>query len=118
MRFLADESVDFPIVTRLRQDGHDVVAVVDLVPGISDEVVLEMAAAERRILVTADRDFGELVFRRSLLSEGVVLVRLAGLSPERKATTVSETISRHGQELDGVFAVVSPGLFRIRRPSP
>ena len=63
MRLLADEGVDAAIVARLRFDGYDVVYVAELSPGITDDAVLELANAEERILMTADKDFGELVFR-------------------------------------------------------
>jgi hypothetical protein len=63
VKLLADEGVDAAIVTRLRSDGHDVVYVAELSPGITDEAVLELANANERILVTTDKDFGELVFR-------------------------------------------------------
>jgi hypothetical protein len=56
-----------------------------------------------------------MVFRQRLISQGVVLVRLAGLSPASKADTVSLALREHGPELSEAFSVVSPGLFRIRR---
>lgn len=54
-------------------------------PGISDDIVLELANSEGVLLLTADKDFGELVFRLRRVSSGVVLVRLAGLSPIKKS---------------------------------
>lgn len=64
MNLLIDESVDRQVVEKLRLEGHDVVYVSDLDPGISDDVVLSTANKMRALLVTADKDFGELVFRR------------------------------------------------------
>ena len=64
MNFLADESVDQPIVERLRHDGHGVLAVVEMEPSISDETVLKRANQQLSLLLTADKDFGELVFRQ------------------------------------------------------
>ena len=61
MRFLADENVSRQVVERLRADGHDVIAVTQSGQGVSDKHVVEMANAEGRILITEDRDFGELV---------------------------------------------------------
>ena len=60
MRFLADESCDFRVVRALRAAGHDVVAVMEVMPGASDEAVIALAVGERRIFVTEDRDFGQL----------------------------------------------------------
>ncbi len=68
------------------------------------------------LLVTADRDFGELVFRLGRIHAGVVLIRLAGLSSEAKAETVSRVFATRRDELLSVFSVISPGRVRIRRP--
>jgi hypothetical protein len=77
MRFLADESMPGPAVAALRAHGHDVLWVRESKPGASDAVVLELAQRDRRVLVTADTDFGELAFHSGLPAEcGVVLVRL------------------------------------------
>jgi predicted nuclease of predicted toxin-antitoxin system len=84
VKLLADEGVDSAIVTRLRSDGHDVVYVAELSPGITDEAVLELANADERIPMTADKDFGELVFRLRRVAFGILLVRLPGL-PSQKA---------------------------------
>ena len=104
MNLLIDESVDRQIVDRLRQDGHNVVYVSDLDPGISDDAVLSIANNSRALLVTADKDFGELV----------LLIRLAGLSKESKADLVADALRGHSDELPGAFSVLSPGMIRIR----
>ena len=85
MKLLADESVDRQIVHRLREDGYTVQYVAETEPGIPDEVVLGLAKQDADVLVTADKDFGELVFRRRLLASGILLGRPAGQSPARKA---------------------------------
>jgi predicted nuclease of predicted toxin-antitoxin system len=63
MNILADESVDRQIVERLRQDGHEVLYIAEMEPSIEDDLVLERANERSALLVTADKDFGELVFR-------------------------------------------------------
>ena len=85
MNFLVDEGVDAPIVYALREEGHDVLYIAELDPGIDDEVILEQARREERILVTLDKDFGELVYRLKKIHAGVILVRLHGLKPTTKA---------------------------------
>ena len=117
MKLLADESVDRGIVDRLRSDAHSVQYVAELDPGIDDEAVLDRANRSGALLVTADRDFGELVFRLGRIHAGVVLIRLAGLSPEAKAETVSRVFDTRTDELLSAFSVVSPGRVRIRRPA-
>ena len=116
MKLLADEGVDAAIVALVREDGHDVVYVAELSPGITDEAVLELANGDERVLLTVDKDFGELVYRLRKVAYGVLLVRLPGLAPAHKANAVLESIREHGSEMPGAFTVVSPGLVRIRPP--
>ncbi len=114
MNLLADESVDGPIVEQLRQDGHDVLYVAEMEPSIPDEVVLQRANEHHALLVTEDKDFGELIYRQGLVHLGVILVRLAGLSPPTKARFVSTVIIERAAEMPSAFSVISPGLVRIR----
>lgn len=86
MRFLADENVEQPIVGSLRQAGHAVTYVCELAPGASDERVLELAQRESRVLLTNDKDFGEMAYRRRCLSAGAVLLRLSSQDGLRKAS--------------------------------
>ena len=115
MNLLADEGVDRQIVDRLREDGHDVLYVAEVMPGISDDAVLDAANEANALLLTADKDFGELVFRQGRFTMGIVLIRLAGLSPIGKAKTVSSVIREHAAELRRAFTVITPGAVRIRR---
>lgn len=64
MTFLADEGVDRQIVERLRQDGYEVLYVAEMSPGIMDEIVLMQSRTAASVLITSDKDFGELVFRQ------------------------------------------------------
>ncbi len=115
MNLVADEGVDGHIVARLRQDGHDVLYIAEMEPSISDDIVLSHANARGALLLTEDKDFGELVFRQGLVHTGIVLIRLAGLSSEMKAAMVSTVCRDRVAELSDAFSVISPGLVRIRR---
>lgn len=115
MNLLADEGVERQIVERLRQDGHAVAYIAELEPGIDDDVILGRANAAQALLITADKDFGELVFRQRLIHAGVILVRLAGLLPDMKARVVAEVMRSRGAELLDSFSVISPGNVRIRK---
>ena len=117
MNLLADESLDRGIVDRLRQGGHKVVYVAELAPSTPDDEVLRLANDHGALLVTADKDFGELIYRYARVHAGVVLVRLAGLANDAKADIVSEVFLSRGAELIGAFSVISPGIVRIRRAS-
>ena len=114
MNFVADESVDRQIVDKLREDGHSVINVADLDPGIPDDDVLRLANEKSAILITADKDFGELVFRQALATHGVLLIRFAGLSQSRKAEILSSVIRKRASEISNAFSVVTPGTIRIR----
>jgi predicted nuclease of predicted toxin-antitoxin system len=102
-------------VDRLRQDDHAVRYIAEMEPVISDDIALDLANREADVLLTADKDSGELVFRQRRVGSGILLVRLAGLSPVRKAEIVASAVNQHGGELPGAFAVITPGSFRIRR---
>jgi predicted nuclease of predicted toxin-antitoxin system len=115
MNFMADENVDRQIVERLRQDGHDVLYVAEMEPGISDDEVLKRANDSQSLLLTVDKDFGELVYRLRKLHNGVVLIRLGDLSPNKKAEIVSHAISQNQSSLENSFSVISPGQLRIRQ---
>jgi len=114
--FLADESIDRQIVERIRRDGYEVQAVAEISPGISDTQVLSRANEAGAVLLTADKDFGELVFRQRQVHSGVVSVRLAGHAPEVKAEIVAAAINAHADELEFGFSVVTGKAVRIRRP--
>lgn len=116
MNILADESVDQQIIEYLRNDGHAVWAIVETGPGVSDTDVLELAKSKKAVLLTADKDFGEMVFRQRQITEGVIFIRLAGQSQKRKAEIVSSVVKRHGEELFRAFSVITPGGTRIRKP--
>jgi predicted nuclease of predicted toxin-antitoxin system len=83
MRFLANENFPGPAVDALRQAGHDVLWARTEMPGQSDPEILDRAQQDRRVLITFDKDFGELAFRAGLPAEcGIVLFRISIPSPE------------------------------------
>jgi len=115
LRFICDEGVDRPIVAALRSAGHDVTYVAEQSPGLVDEDVLQGASREGRVLVTADKDFGELVFRQGRLHSGIILIRLHGLDPTEKGRIAVTAVADHGSELERSFAVLEQGRMRIRK---
>lgn len=118
MKFVADECVDGQIVARLRADGHEVAYVAEFGPGAGGEFVLEAANKTGALLLTADKDFGDLVFRMGRVTGGVLLLRLAGLPECEKVEVVAAVVARHGDELREAFTVVTPRSIRIRRAAP
>jgi predicted nuclease of predicted toxin-antitoxin system len=75
MRFLADENCDFTVIRALRAHGHDVVSVSDISPRAEDSEVINLAAREERILLTEDKDFGQLVYAHAQETLGVIFLR-------------------------------------------
>lgn len=114
MNLVADESVDQPIVLRLRQSAHRVEAITESTPGLSDEQVLRVAKEQAALLLTQDRDFGELVFRLGRASDGVLLIRLHGLTAADKASRVDAALASHAEQMAGRFSVLTPQTLRIR----
>ena len=115
MIYLCDEGVDREIVSRLRSDGYQVLYIAEMSPSISDEAVLAVANARGAVLITMDKDFGELVFRLERISVGVVLVRLPDMRPAERAVMVSGLVREHESEFPGAFTVLSAHKVRIRR---
>jgi predicted nuclease of predicted toxin-antitoxin system len=114
MRILADENVPGLVVTTLRGAGHDVLWVKESMGGAKDHEVLARAEQDGRLLVTFDKDFGELAVRTGLpVSSGVVLLRLRGESPEAdNARAIAALTSR--DDWTGHFAVVTDDRVRLR----
>ena len=75
MRFLADESCDAAVFRALRTAGHEVLAVAEISPRADDEAVLELARGEQQILLTEDKDFGQLVYADQQATGGVIWPR-------------------------------------------
>jgi predicted nuclease of predicted toxin-antitoxin system len=113
MNFLADESCAGPVIRALREAGHDVVAISEVAVGAADDEVLERALNEKRVLITEDRDFGELVYARGRSSAGVILVRFPSRARRAKPATVVEAVAKLGPRLHDSFTVVEPGRVRV-----
>ncbi len=115
MKFLFDQSADFRLIPHLLQLGHDVQAISrNYPPGLPDEDVLAIARQEQRILVVADRDFGELIFQRGLAHAGVIFFRLLGAQLQAKREQLNTVLEEYADELArGEFLVVTPSQIRV-----
>jgi predicted nuclease of predicted toxin-antitoxin system len=114
VNLVADESVDRGIVEALRAHGFSVAYIAEMAPSISDELVLELAKRQSALLLTSDKDFGELVYRQQRTHNGVLLLRLEGLSGVQKAEHVLSVFQDRRQQMVGAFSVLVPGRVRIR----
>ena len=114
MRFLADENFLGDAVLALQQQGHDVVWIRIDAPGSSDQQVLARAQVEQRIILTFDKDFGELAFRFGLpATSGIVLFRLSLLKPTSLISIVISVLATRS-DWSGLFTVVESDRIRIR----
>jgi len=114
MKILANENFPLLAVEAMREAGHDIVWARTEMPGAGDEQVLRRAQEELRLLVTFDKDFGELAFRVGLPAQcGVILFRLRIQSPENARDCVLQTVESR-TDWQGCFAVVEPSRTRIR----
>lgn len=114
IQFLADENFDNRVVSTLLELGIKVSTVVESNSGIDDEAVLELANKKNAIILTEDKDFGELTFRLEKKSPGIVLVRLSGVDIGRKVELVTRVILNYATELKGAFTVITEEKVRIR----
>ena len=114
MRFLFDQSTDRRLVPYFRDRSHDVSIVgIDHPPDISDETVLAIARTEIRVLVTEDKDFGDLVFLHRLPHHGVLLLRLPPMEVRAKMARLDRVFTEWGGRLNE-FIVVTPYRIRAR----
>lgn len=116
MRIIANENVPGAIVERLRDARHDVSWVRADSPGATDQDVLQRAINEDRVILTFDKDFGELAFQGEdkAIPPGVILLRLHVGSPDELTRIVARAIA-HDNDWIGQFSVVEEGRIR-RRP--
>jgi len=114
LKFLADECCDTEIVSSLRENGHDVIYVLERKPGVSDDEVLLEAFNEERILLTEDKDFGELVYRLKKPSRGIVLIRMDVKERHMKWLRLKKLIENYDERLPGHFVVIDSEKFRFR----
>lgn len=118
MHLLVNENVTATVIRELRQRGHDVLSVKESMRSEQDDVILARAQTEKRIVVTHDKDFGELAFRCQLpASCGVILFRLSGSDRDTDNERVLEAIESRA-DWAGHFSVVTDDRIRMRPLPP
>jgi len=117
VNFLADECCDAPLVEALRIDGHDILYVIESLRGEPDEKILDRDFNENRILITEDKDFGELVYRLKLPARGIILLRFDTANRVHKILRLRSLLEQESRRLQGAFITLSVNKTRIR-PMP
>lgn len=114
MKFLADECCDAALVQALRTDGHDVLYALESLCGGSDDEILSRALAEDRLLLTEDKDFGELVYRLRRPAYGVILLRFDVADRALKIPRLRDLLAHESARLTGAFVVLEVNKTRLR----
>lgn len=119
MHIIADENITDLLVAKLRSQGYHVTYIKESAKGSLDPTILAAATQVHELLVTNDKDFGELVYHRGHAYSGVLLVRLNKLTVEEEAEEVARLIQEQGENLLGAFTVIKQrGKARIRKRLP
>lgn len=114
IKIVIDESVDYAVVDRLKKNDFDVYAIIDEQPSISDKEVLSIAINKNALLITEDKDFGELVFRFKLLHKGILLIRMLNAKSIEKSEAVLKVLLDYYDQMLNNFSVLDNDKLRIR----
>jgi len=114
MKFLADENLEYSIISFLRERDIDVIAVRDILKGAPDAEIINYAFQNNLIIITSDKDFGELTFRLRKPNHGIVLMRIAEDIPEEKADLLWKSLQKLGDKVMNKFVVVEKNSIRVR----
>ena len=118
MKLLANENIPLNTVRHLRTLGHDVLAITELAAGSTDLAVLNLAHEQQRILITFDRDYGELVYVKHLPCPAcIIYLRFIPANAHEPAERISTLLEKSGELLHGGFIVLERDGYR-RRPLP
>ena len=115
LRFLIDVGVGIGIEKYLREVGYNTKAVREIDPRMEDEEIIRTAVSENRMVVTMDKDFGELVYHSSMAHCGVLLLRLENANGLEKLKIVKHIIENYSSQIKNCFCVFQNDKFRIRR---
>jgi predicted nuclease of predicted toxin-antitoxin system len=115
MRFLADENFPLPSIISLRQVGYEVISIAEESSGIEDTEVLARAASEKLVILTFDRDNGELIYRRELSPAwGIIYFRYQPRTPYEPAEQLLQLLSQTDISFERKFTVLEREQLRQR----
>ncbi len=116
IKFLADEGFSFLITSMLQRMGYDVKWIGDIASGADDTIIFEISQEDGRVILTEDKDFGELAVRFGYKSAGIILLRIDADQKELREKRVLELFRNFPDKLKGHLIVVGPERFRFRKP--
>ena len=115
LKFLVDESTGNKVSRALRESGYDTSYCGEFLLGYPDEEIIKKAFGGKRVIITNDKDFGEIIFRQEKLSWGVIFLRLKVDTPANRIKYALATIKQLDIQLEKNFVIVSENKIRIRR---
>lgn len=115
MRCIIDESTGSAVASWLRSVEHDALSIRDVLPQLPDEQILELAVRTDRIIITNDKDFGELVFREGRPHRGIILLRLPDNRLQTKITALERLLADPPDDISSCFVVVIGRAIRVTR---
>lgn len=115
MRFLVDECTGPRVAAWLIAEGHEVFSVFDQARGLQDDDILAKALNENWILITNDKDFGELIYRERRDHNGIVFLRLADERSANKIDVLRQLLVAYSDKLSGQFVIVTETKVRFAR---
>lgn len=115
LKFLVDESTGKNVADAISEDGYDAKFVGDFMKGSKDSDIFRFAVKENRIIITNDKDFGEMVYRILGIKTGLILLRLNNDNSKTRTDVLRKIIGNYGEKLEGSLVVASENKVRIRR---
>lgn len=114
LKFVLDVGVGYKVWEYLTSNGYDATLITTINPSMSDTDILFIAENESRMVITMDKDFGDLVYHSGKAHKGVLLLRLEDALGEEKAATMQFIIENFKDQIEGKFCVFKNGRLRIR----
>ncbi len=114
LKFLFDVGVSGKAEIWLKENGYDIKSIRDIDPCMSDKEILEIAVKEDRMIVTMDKDFGELIYKSGLVHSGVLLLRLEDAGSDKKLAIIQHILHNYSEEIFNKFCVFQKDTLRIK----
>lgn len=115
INFLIDVGVGKKVENYLDEQGFNVKAIRYIDPSMTDSNIIKLAFKEERVIITMDKDFGELVYHSSMDHSGIILLRLEDATGQEKLNIMKEILAKYSDKLKNHFSVYQRGKFRIRK---
>lgn len=114
LKIVFDESVDYRLVKKIISAGYEGISIMKDYKGISDKEVLIIARNNNAIIITEDKDFGELIFSHKESKTGIVLLRYNAKDLDKIHDSIIITFKKYNESLYKKFTVISTNKIRIR----